>query len=111
MHTILRFLGTTAAVLLTTYIVPGVSITGGWVDILLVALVWSVLTMVVRPILAVLTLPLTIITFGLFSFVINAFLFYAMHWLVPSFTVAGVLPALLGAIVLSLLNWVIQKVL
>jgi uncharacterized membrane protein YvlD (DUF360 family) len=49
MHTILRFLGTAAAVLLTTYIVPGVSITGGWIDILLVALVWSILTMVVRP--------------------------------------------------------------
>lgn len=110
MHTILRFLGTVAAVILTTYLVPGVSITGGWIDILLVALVWSVLTMVVRPVLALLTLPLTIITLGLFSFVLNAFLFYAMHWLVPSFHVAGVLPALFGAIVLSLVNWVIQKV-
>lgn len=111
MHTLLRFVGTAAAVLLTTYIVPGVSITGGWIDIALVALVWSVLTMVVRPVLAILTLPLTIVTLGLFSFVLNAFLFYAMHWLVPSFSVAGIVPALLGAIVLSILNWVIQKML
>jgi putative membrane protein len=73
--------------------------------------VWSILTMVVRPVLSLLTLPLTIVTFGLFSFVINAFLFYSMHWLVPSFSVAGALPALLGAIVLSLLNWAVQKVL
>lgn len=111
MHTLLRFLGTVAAVVLTTYLVPGVSIAGGLVDVALVALVWSVLTMVVRPVLAILTLPLTIVTLGLFSFVLNAFLFYAMHWLVPSFHVDGVLPALLGTIVLSLINWMIQKVL
>jgi len=110
MHTVLRFLGTVAAVLLTINIVPGVAITGGWVDIFLIALVWSVFTMVIRPILALLTLPLTIVTLGLFSFVLNAFLFYAMHWFVPSFVVSGVIPALLGAIVLSLLDWVIHKV-
>lgn len=110
MHTLLRFFGTVAAVLLTINLVPGVAITGGWIDIFLVALVWSVFTMIVRPVLALLTLPLTIVTLGLFSFVLNAFLFYAMHWLVPSFQVAGPIPALVGAVVLSLLNWIIQKV-
>lgn len=110
MHTLLRFLGTVAAVLLTINIVPGVAITGGWIDVFLVALVWSVITMVVRPVLALLTLPLTIVTLGLFSFILNAFLFYAMHWLVPSFMVAGPIPALVGAIVLSLLDWVIHKI-
>jgi len=111
MHTVLKYLGTVAAVYLTVNFVPGVSVADGWVTTLLVALVWSVIVMVVRPVLHVLTFPITLITFGLFSFLLNAFLFYAMQWVVPGFTVAGFLPALLGAIVLSLLSWLIQRIL
>jgi len=110
MKTLLKFLGTVAAVILTVYLVPGVAVTGGWLSVLLVALVWSVITMVIRPILSILTLPITIITFGLFSLILNALLFWIMAALVPGFTVAGFFPALLGAIVLSILNWLIQKI-
>ena len=111
MHTVLKYLGTVAAVFLTVNFVPGVSVSDGWVTTLLVALVWSVIVMVIRPVLHVLTFPITLITFGLFSFLLNAFLFYAMQWVVPGFTVAGFWAALLGAIVLSILNWLIEKVL
>lgn len=110
MHTLLRFLGTVAAVFLTVNLVPGISVSGGWVSILLVALVWSVIVMVVRPVLQILTLPLTIITIGLFSFVLNALLFWAMELIVPGFDVAGFWYALLGAMVLSIFSWLIQKV-
>ena len=110
MHIILRYLGTVAAVTLTLYIVPGIS-SAGWETILLAALVWSVITMVIRPVLQILTLPITIVTFGIFSFVLNALLFWAMTLIVPGFTVAGFWPALLGAVVLSLLSWLISKVL
>ena len=111
MHIVLKYLGTVAAVYLTVNLVPGITVSGGWTTILFVALVWSVIVMVIRPVLHVLTLPITLITFGLFSFVLNAFLFYAMQWVVPGFTVAGFFPALLGAIVLSILNWLIEKLL
>lgn len=111
MHFILRFLGTVAAVILTVYLVPGVEITGGWLTTLLVALVWSVITMTIRPVLAILTLPITIVTVGLFSFILNALLFWAMTLVVPGFVVTGFLPALLGAIVLSIVSWLIHKVL
>ena len=111
MHTILKYLGTVAAVYLTVSIIPGISVAGVWVTILLVALVWSVITMVVRPVLAILTLPITLITFGLFSFVLNALLFWGMTFIVPGFVVAGFVPALLGAIVLSILSWLIHKIL
>jgi putative membrane protein len=111
MHTILRYFGTVAAVLLTVYLVPGIAVTGGWVNVLLLALVWSVVTMVIRPVLTLLTLPVTVITFGLFSLVLNALLFWAMTLIVPGFAVAGFWTAFLGALVLSLLNWLIQKVL
>ena len=108
---VLKYLGTVAAIFLTVNIVPGVEVAGGWVTILLVALVWSVISLVIRPVLTILTLPITIITFGLFSLVLNAFLFYAMQWIVPGFSVAGLWPAFLGAIVLSILTWLIEKIL
>lgn len=108
---ILRYLGTVAAVLLTVNLVPGVSIAGGWMTTLLVALVWSVIVGVVRPVFRLLTLPITIITLGLFSFVLNAFLFWAMALVVPGFIVSGFLAALLGALVLSILTWLIHQIL
>lgn len=111
MHTILRYLGTVAAVYLTVSLVPGISTSGGWTTVLLVALIWSVITMVIRPVLSILTLPITILTFGLFSVVLNALLFWAMTLIVPGFVVAGFLPALLGAVVLSILSWLIHKML
>ena len=110
MKMILRFLGTAAAVYLTVYLVPGITISGGWTTTLLVALVWSVITMVIRPVLSILTLPITIITLGLFAFILNAVLFWAMTLIVPGFEVAGFLPALIGAVVLSIINWLISKV-
>ena len=64
--------------------------------------------MVIKPVLKILTLPITIITFGLFSFVLNALLFWLMALVVPGFAVAGFWAALLGALVLSILNWLIQ---
>ncbi len=111
MHLLFRYLGTAAAIYLTINIVPGIGVAGGWPTILLIALVWSVIVMVIRPVLTILTLPITILTLGLFSFVLNAFLFYAMTWIVPGFEVAGLLPAVLGALVLSILSWFIHKVL
>jgi putative membrane protein len=111
MHFILKFLGLVAAILLTVYLVPGISITGGWVNIFLVALVWSIITMVIRPVLRILTFPLTILTFGLFSLILTALLFWAMILIVPGFTVAGFIPALVGSIVLSLISTLINMVL
>lgn len=111
MHLLLKYLGTVAAVMLTVNIVPGITVSGGWPTLFLLALVWSVIMMVIKPVLSILTLPITVITLGLFSFVLNALLFYAMTWVVPGFAVAGFVPALLGALVLSLLSWLIHKVL
>lgn len=111
MHTVLRYLGTVAAVMLTVNLVPGIAVVGGWTTILLVALVWSVIVMVIRPVLSILTLPITVLTLGLFSFVLNALLFWAMTLIVPGFAVAGFIPALLGALVLSIFTWLIEKIL
>jgi len=111
MHTLLRYLGTVGAVMLTVRVVPGVTLAGGWETLFLVALVWSVIVLVIRPVLSILTLPITILTLGLFSFVLNALLFYAMTYLVPGFVVEGFFSALLGALVLSIASWLIEKIL
>jgi len=108
METILKYLGTVAAVVLTLKIVPGLS-SSDWVTTFLIALVWSVIVIVIKPVLQILTLPITIITFGLFSLVLNALLFWAMTLIVPGFLVAGFWAAFLGAIVLSLLSWFIHQ--
>lgn len=110
MSVIIRILALAVAVYLTVNIVPGISVVGGWTTMLLVAVVWSVIVTVIRPILRLLTLPITLLTLGLFSFVINALLFWAMEFVVPGFDVDGFLPALLGSVVLSVISWAILKV-
>ncbi len=108
---ILKYLGMVAAVALTVSIVPGIDIVGGWPTVLLVALVWSVISLVIKPVLTILTLPITLITFGLFSLILNALLFWAMTIVVPGFLVSSFFAAILGAIVISILSWFISKVL
>lgn len=83
--------------------VSGVSI-DGFGTALLAALVFGIVNACVRPLMILLTLPLTILTFGLFLFVVNALMFRLAAAIVPGFNVTGFGPALLGSIVLSLLN-------
>src|SRR4029077_16841123 len=111
MHVVLRYLGTVAAVILTVYLVPRIVVTGGWLAIFLAALVWSVLVTVIKPVLTIIALPITILTFGLFALFFKAFLFYLMAWVVPGFAVTSFLGALLGALVLSVLSWLIHQLL
>lgn len=111
MHFLLRYIGVVVAVILTVNVVPGVSVSGGWETMFLVALVWSVIVVVIRPVLKLLALPITILTLGLFSLILNALLFWGMTFLVPSFVVAGFWSALLGALVLSILTALIHKLL
>ena len=110
MSILLRFLGTLAAVILTIHLVPGVSAPGGWATILLVALVWSAISLTIKPVLHLLTLPITILTLGLFSLLINAFLFWLLAVIVPGFVVSGFVPALVGSIALAIFNWLIHTV-
>jgi putative membrane protein len=106
---LLRFLAVAVAVYLTVNLVPGITIADGWMTLLLVSLVWSVIITVIKPVLGILSLPITIITLGLFNFVLNALLFWGMEFIVPGFDVAGFWPALLGSVVLSVFSWLIEK--
>jgi len=89
-------------------IVPGIKIED-WGTLGVVAIVWGVLSVILKPILIVLTLPVNFMTLGLFTFVINAGLILLMGQIVPGFGVKGFSTALLGAIVLALLNIVLGR--
>src|SRR5437763_1079219 len=65
----------------------------------------GIVNAVIRPVILILTLPLTVLTLGLFIFVVNGISFYLVHWLVPGFSVSGLGAAVLGSIVVGLTGW------
>ncbi len=93
----------------TAYIVPGFNISNIFAA-LIAAIVVGFLNIVLWPILTLLTLPLTIVTFGLFLFVINALVLKFGAALVPGFSIDGFFPAFVGAIVLTLVGWLARFV-
>jgi putative membrane protein len=80
----------------------------GFGSALLAALVLGLLNTIVRPVLVVLTLPVTVVTLGLFLFVINALMFWAASGLLSGFHVAGFGAALIGSLLYSLLNLLVD---
>ncbi|HEX6509284.1 MAG TPA: phage holin family protein [Chloroflexota bacterium] len=103
---LLRLVLSALALVLIAKIVPGIHTTFG--AALFAAIVLGILNAVLRPIFIILTLPLTIITFGLFVFVINAILFAIAAWLVPHFTVHGFRAALVGSILYAVAGVIIH---
>jgi putative membrane protein len=87
-------------------LVSGIAVSGV-TPLLLAALVLGLINAVVRPILVILTLPLTLITLGLFIFVLNAFCLWLTSRIVPGFEVHTFGSALLGALVVSLVSWLL----
>lgn len=91
------------AVIISAYILPGVKV-DGFITALIVAVVLGAVNMFLKPILLLLTLPINILTLGLFTFVINAALVLLVSNLVPGFKVEGFLYALLFSLVLSIIS-------
>ena len=89
---------------LSSVLVSGVVITGAW-TLLGAALVLGLVNAIVRPVLVLLTLPVTIVTLGLFLLVINAAMFALVAWVFDGFYIAGFWPALFGSIIVSLTGW------
>jgi putative membrane protein len=89
-----------------TQVVPGVS-ASGLVPLAIMAIVLGLVNAIIRPILVVLTLPLTIVTLGLFYFVVNGLAFNLAAALVPGFNVADLWSGILAGIVVSVVSWLI----
>ncbi|MFZ5391239.1 MAG: phage holin family protein [Patescibacteria group bacterium] len=95
-------------IIVLSYVLPGVSLSG-IVAALAVGLILGLLSVFLKPILVLLTLPINLLTFGLFSLVINACLVLLAAWLVPGFSINGFGWALLFSFLLSLVSWFTQN--
>jgi putative membrane protein len=109
MRFLVRLIVNAAAVFLAANLVPGITVSSFGVA-LLAGLLLGFVNAVIKPILFVLTLPFTIVTLGLFIFVVNAICLALVAWLVPGFTISGFWAALFGAIVISLVSWLLNTI-
>lgn len=108
MQIILKWLLSAVALLIVAYIIPGIHVT--LIAALIAAIVIGLINAILRPILVILTLPITILTLGLFLIVINALLFWLAAAIVPHFTIHGFLTALVGSLLYGVLGWAINAV-
>ena len=95
------------AIVIAAWLLPGLHISGPFAG-LVAGVILGFVNAIVRPVLFFLTLPLTLITLGLFIFVLNAVCFGLTAWLVPGFSVDGFGWALLGALLVSIVSWILN---
>ncbi|HSW52638.1 MAG TPA: phage holin family protein [Sulfuricaulis sp.] len=101
---LLRLLVAAFGLWLAAALVPGIEVRGLW-TLLGAALLLGIVNAVVRPLLVILTLPITLLTLGLFLLVVNAAMLGLVAWMFDNFTISGFWPAVLGSIVVSLTGW------
>lgn len=104
---LVRWMLLAAALLLVAYLYPGVTVTS-FGAAMVAALVLGLLNTIVRPLLVLLTLPVTLLTLGLFLFVVNALMFWMAASVLQGFHVAGFFAALVGSVIYSLCGMVID---
>jgi putative membrane protein len=103
MNLVISLVVSTVAVFVGSYILPGVEV-DSWMTAGIVAVVLGVLNLFIKPLISILTLPITLLTFGLFSFVINALMVLLADYLIEGLTVDGFLWALAFSLVISLVS-------
>jgi len=107
MRLLLVWLVNTVSLIAVAYLMPSISVASFWTA-LIAALVLGLVNAVIRPILVILTLPATILTLGLFIFVINGLLFWFVGSFIEGFVVAGFWAGFFGAIIYSLISWLLS---
>ena len=110
MKIILHWLILSVAIYVTTYIVIGISLSPIIATALIVGACLTLFNMFIKPIINILTLPLNIVTLGLFSLVVNGLLFWFLGTVIKGFHVDTFWAAFVGAILVSIINWILKKV-
>ena len=109
MKIIIHWIILSVAVLLTTKIISGISVDPIWTA-LIVGACLTLFNMFIKPIINILTLPINLITLGLFSLVINGAIFWYLGTIISGFKVSTFYAAFIGALLVSILNWILNKV-
>ena len=105
---IIRWLTLTFAIIVTAYLVGGIEVSGFW-SALFAAGILGILNAFFRPIILILTLPINILTMGLFTFVINAVLLKMASGVISGFNVEGFWPAVFGSLLISVVSWLLNS--
>jgi putative membrane protein len=105
---IIRWLILTSAIIAASYLIDGIRISG-FFSAFFTAAVLGILNVLFRPVLLILTLPINILTLGLFTFVINALLLKMASGIIPGFDVYGFWSAIFGSLVISGVNWILSS--
>ncbi len=106
----IRMAANAVAILLIGYLMPRVVTADGVMSALAAAFVLGLVNAVIRPLFVLLTLPVTVVTLGLFLLVINGLLLGLVAYIVPGFHVGGFLGAVLGSVLLSVVSWILTRV-
>ena len=96
-----------AFALWATTFVPGIVFRGNVLTLLLGGAILGLFNLIVRPLALIISLPLLILTLGLFYFVLNGILLWLVSLLIPGYVVQGLVPGILGALVITIINWVL----
>jgi putative membrane protein len=107
MSIIINWIISALAILVAAYLLPGVHV-DGFIVAMVLAVVLGLINAFVRPVLLFFTLPINIVTLGLFTFVINALMIMLAAYFTPGFTVASFWWALLFSLILALVNWLLR---
>ncbi|HEY7411205.1 MAG TPA: phage holin family protein [Vicinamibacteria bacterium] len=97
-----------AVALFATTFVPGIAWNGNIVSLLVAGAVWGLFNLIVKPLAMLLSLPLLILTLGIFYFILNGILLWAASFFLPGYRVDGIVAGILGALVLTLVNWALE---
>jgi putative membrane protein len=108
MRILLAILFNAVALYATALVVPGIRFTGDWVNLIIAGAIFGVFNLIVRPVALLLSLPLLIVTLGLFYFVLNGILLWVAALVLPGYTVDGLVPAILGGLVFAIVNWALH---
>ncbi|MEZ4484465.1 MAG: phage holin family protein [Syntrophotaleaceae bacterium] len=103
-----RWLMLTVAIMAAAYLLPGIEVTGVF-SAFFAAVILGILNALLRPLLLLLTLPLNILTLGLFTFVINALLLMMVSGVISGFHIAGFWSAVFGSLVIGVVSWLLTS--
>lgn len=107
MRVLIALLGNAVALYATT-LVPGITFRGSVLTLIIAGLLFGLFNATVRPLVMLLSLPLVILTLGLFYFVLNGLLLWLASALLPGYEIAGFIPALLGSLVIAVVNGILS---
>jgi putative membrane protein len=108
MKILISIVANAVALFATAYVVPGITFTGSWVQLLVAGAIFGLLNLIVRPIALLLSLPALVLTLGLFYFVLNGLLLWAFSKFMPGYNVDGLWAGILGSLVIMVINWVVS---